>query len=683
MALIGNNHDTLLKGLSDFWVRFFKDSEELQSAYEGVSFLVGQVYLELLHSVLNSSVEDAPVFKKENFRLLTVREDEVFYREGLSLNSGRYGVHTEMYYHSLPFLQNKVFEPTASLEEVEDYDILNGKLFFLEDPVHLPGYATRTLHVETGGVFRIPGKDWAAQGVKKGDQLIASASDPTLRHNTSTFTIVYVAGDQLFLSRDTPVVVDPQDSPPHAWAIRRFRVDRTSFRLPGAASPAFEGYLSGPEILSDIKEISFWAVSGGVDSYALYENFGHLFTTRRASSETYRALLKGLMQLYIMGPAIDRIESALHVLTNLPVIRDDGEVLDSYSSGLDGSGLDGSLSDNRFHSPSGGFTPTDVGGHILVQESQYATNIGNHQIIAVESEQVVWLRPPAHGFKNDTSLSWEFSRSNAQIVNTDQRSYAFPRQVPLRADVTDPANEGQLSFQAFEPLTTAVRVVDYLKDPEWWHYISIPSHIAPGRTLRDRFVSPQLYPWVLGPEGRFSIGDPGLQIGGDTYRNHANFEYLDRYLKYHLFSVEIAPEIPLSHILLTDIQNLMREVKPAHTEIYLRPLSTFTDRVRVQDVLSTVKPFARFRNSFEAINNELRIGQAVEWRIGDRWVFSGYDVQRSGTGNALAIGGTNPFIYRTEGKEGGLFVDRTLSALVRSEGDEGIHFTLNVPFFFS
>ena len=81
MALIGNNADTLLNGLSSFWHRFFRDIKDIQVAYEGTEILLGQVYLDLLSDVLNTSVVEAPLFRKEYYKLITIREDQIVFKE--------------------------------------------------------------------------------------------------------------------------------------------------------------------------------------------------------------------------------------------------------------------------------------------------------------------------------------------------------------------------------------------------------------------------------------------------------------------------------------------------------------------------------------------------------------------------------------------------------------------------
>ena len=141
MALIGNNADTLLHGLSAFWHRFFRDIGDIQATYEGTEILLGQVYLNFLSDVLNTSVVEAPLFRKEFYKLITIREDQlVFHEKGTNLpdapglqfygNRGtdRYVYTSDTFFGAIPHLQDTIFAPATSLEEGVDYRVAGGEL---------------------------------------------------------------------------------------------------------------------------------------------------------------------------------------------------------------------------------------------------------------------------------------------------------------------------------------------------------------------------------------------------------------------------------------------------------------------------------------------------------------------------------------------------------------------------
>jgi hypothetical protein len=123
MPVIGNNVHTLLDGLSDFWTRFWADFDELKAFYHGSELLMAQAYLDMLSSFLNISVVETPLFNKENFKLVTAREDNIIFREGQNPLDDRYVLDLGEAVVKADVLQNKVANPTASLERMEGYDL--------------------------------------------------------------------------------------------------------------------------------------------------------------------------------------------------------------------------------------------------------------------------------------------------------------------------------------------------------------------------------------------------------------------------------------------------------------------------------------------------------------------------------------------------------------------------------
>lgn len=516
MPVIGNNGRAILNGLSDFWLRFFKDLGDVEATYEGAAVLLGQTYLNLLSDVLNTSIDDVPLFKQEYYRLITIREDNVIYVDTGITGQASWRVVTTTQYGRLPYLQNKIFEPTAGFDETLDYDVINGQLFFKTDPTNpIPDrFASRDVDVPITGTFSSTGANWVTSGVKKNDVLVvnkyndvsvpATVDPPGTRRyrisNLNATTLYLLAGDVL-----------PESLTGYSWRIER-KLTTGGFKtgLPGVAS--FTGAFANVTNMR-VREMSVWAVDAQVDDARLYTVYGHYFGNQRFSSEAYRSFIRGLMQLYVFGPVVDRIESALNVMAGLPVIRDDGEKLLSYSNGLDDAATDGSVTTNVFTAASATFEMGDVGGFIKISDAANSANIGTFQILDVLSSTSVLLNNITL-FVPETGLAWEFSRTDLQIVVTDNGTYEFPRRVPMRSDVVDPANLGMLTFRAFETLTTAAVVTDYLKDPEWWLDVTLPQAIIAREEPVLRTASPQLLPNIVGPVGEFTIGDPGFYISG-------------------------------------------------------------------------------------------------------------------------------------------------------------------------
>lgn len=692
MALIGNNADTLLNGLSAFWHRFFRDIGDLQATYEGTEILLGQNYLNLMSDVLNTSVVEAPLFRKEYYKLITIREDQVVFKaQGepdltpelptFYDNPGpdRYVFKSKTFFNGIPQLQDTVFSPKAALEETVDYRVVGGEIQFQEDPTNpgIPGFAKRRVVVAIGGKFTSATTvNWVASGVEKGDTLYFSetldvgiGSPLNAQNGVRSATIIHVTPTHLSVSVDTPLPVFPAGAVPSgfSWRVMRLKddgtYDMTLPRSPTATPPFTDGQIVYTPTL-EVSEYAFWAVDALVDDLTIYNTYGYFFTAPQLSSERYRSLIRGLMQLYILGPAMERLESALNLTAGLATIREEDEVLVSYDNGIIDEGVTGELlASDIFQTPTPVFDSSSVGGYIQITSSDSANNIGNFNIIGYISPTQVTLKP-VKPFVLDVNLHWQYSKTNKQVVTTDRNIYEYFLTIPIREDVKDPANFNVLTFRAFEALTTAIHVTDYVSDPEWWHTVTIPQEILPDWDASRRVVTPQLYPSVLGPIGNSFIGDPGFYIGAtelsddsvtnvpnllitaNAYHYKASFILMDRFLKLHMFAVTVDPSVTLTGVLVNDLQKLLRDVKPVHTALYFRPLTSFNDVVDLTDEMD-FKLARRRLEQLGIIDNQWTIGSG--WDIGDTWEFSGpvgggININPGPTGMFVAIGGTDPLI---------------------------------------
>jgi hypothetical protein len=155
MATTSESADTFLLGLSDFWLRFFKDRPQLEALYEGTEILIGQAYLDMVSQVLSLSVRETPVYQKSFFKLLVIREDHLIYRPA----TDNWGVEvTDERLKDAPFIQNKIFAPTSVMQRDSDYHFdTEGAEDYLVFPTNIfdwggtgetiPGYGFRTVRV--------------------------------------------------------------------------------------------------------------------------------------------------------------------------------------------------------------------------------------------------------------------------------------------------------------------------------------------------------------------------------------------------------------------------------------------------------------------------------------------------------------------------------------------------------
>ena len=245
MANIYEGKANFIQGLSDLWIRFFKDQDQLRALYDGTQIVVGQAYLEFMSTVLNISIRETPVFQKEFFKLLTIREDNVSQR----LTDGRYIFEvTDFAIKGARFLYNKIFSPTTILENNIDFEVE------IDGDADLISFATDPF-------------DWTGDG----------NPIPGVAYRT-----VNVAAD--------------------------------------------DGSVTA------YKELALWIPDAQVDRYDMYLNYGYLVKRFEPSSEAYRALLQGIIKYFVLGPTTQHVTSALNVIVGLPVVRDDGEVLQSVDT---------------------------------------------------------------------------------------------------------------------------------------------------------------------------------------------------------------------------------------------------------------------------------------------------------------------------------------------------------------
>lgn len=278
-----------------------------------------------------------------------------------------------------------------------------------------------------------------------------------------------------------------------------------------------------------VREVALWAPDVKVDKYHLYNNYGQYINRFAPSSETYRSFIRGIFQLYVLGPVLRHIESALNVIAGLAVARDDGEYLLSYDA----------ISD-----------PT-------------------------------------------------LKQITTQRIDGTKYTYQFAASVPIRTDIsTWVTGDPQLTFEAFEPLTTMFQVTDYVQDPTWWENIVIPQALLPEESIDRRTTVPDLYENIINPLDNAHIGDLGLFIGADDEglvppfiatipakrRKMANVA-MNVFLKQHMFFVSFDPNLNavVTADFIQDLRELVLIAKPGYCLAYIEPASAFLDTVRVLD----------------------------------------------------------------------------------------------------
>jgi len=180
-----------------------------------------------------------------------------------------------------------------------------------------------------------------------------------------------------------------------------------------------ESSISGPSefkqnYVATTREMSLWGADVRVDRDVLYENFGYLLGFKRDTSEQYRSFLKGVSQLYLLGPNAARFESALNVMAGYPVVREDGETLVTFDDGVESSGT-GSVFDFRegrdatlssgpstFSSPTAGFVAGDEGAVLTVRAG---TSTSRYTVTAILSSTSATISPSP---TSATPVEWAY-----------------------------------------------------------------------------------------------------------------------------------------------------------------------------------------------------------------------------------------------------------------------------------
>lgn len=489
MAVIGLNSDTLLSGLSSFWQTMFADKEQLSATYAATETLLGQAYLDILTEVLNTNLDDTPLFNKEYWHLQVFRKDRMAYVPGSSMP---YRFSLEGGLKDFRFLLNSIYNPTLAWEKGIDFEITSTDVCFKIDPFAqaLPGVASRRAAVlpvtyregrdgevlpatprvfHTTGLIR-RGTDARAYGnsilksttanFKKSDigrliklvppggaiqvrkikarldsetveldDIVAATSDITWQVHDEKVFFPHHVGNAITIKDPTSpaksatygiVSVDPLGL---AVTVDR---DIDTYNSHATSMPW------SMDSTGSVPELSFWVPDAMFDRENLFLSFGYLINRYEPSSESYRYLIKGIFQLFLLGPALRRIEAALNVMVGLPVARESGEVV------------------------------------LRIDE-----------------------------------------RGGRQVLVTSRYDYEVPLG-SLRKDLIP-----GYTLQAFETLTHVFTVTDSTKDPQWFYGKTIPPALIANNSVVDRAIDPQLYGIEVGSSKAWYIGNPHTYLGAD------------------------------------------------------------------------------------------------------------------------------------------------------------------------
>ena len=516
MATVSESNANFIQGLSDLWIRFFKDKPTLEALYSGMEIPVGQAYLELLSNVLNMSVRETPIFRKEFFKLLTVREDLVTFDPSTATYKFEL---TNLNIRDFKFLYNKIFAPTVILEKQVDFTLE------VEEPI--------------GDIETEMGMD-AETGI-----------------------------DYLTFSKD-----------PFDW-------EGDGLPIPGVAYRTVDVAQDDGTVERE-RELAFWIPDAQVDAYDLYLGYGYLLNYFAPSSESYRALLQGIIQYFVLGPTTQHLTSALNVMLGLPLVRDDGEVLQSVDT-----------SDPLYQ---------------IVKTSR-----ANYQF-GVE----IPLRPDVLDTDSWGTLTFEAFEQLSDLFHVHdsvaEPTWFFDSTIPLQI------------------LPDELRARRNIYPGLWENKIDLPEGLI-------RVGDPG---FIVGrdDDGSVPTGDRSPMRHGFAYI------MFERFLRHHVFTIEFDPDAIMSGAVpfprfTRDLLNIVIPGKSAYTYLLVEPALTVTDVLHLySEQMSILVRVAADQALMGGVPTQLRIGDdRYPWDVGDYYVYdsSSIVVSHWPIGNRFENGKT-PFI---------------------------------------
>lgn len=308
--MANNPTENLAQALSSFWLRLFADKDVISSLFQGAEQMLGQAYLDTLETVLGRSLNLAPVYHKEYWKLLTLRSDQVTLIPGPSSPQDQYILPLPDSVVDLQFLFDKVYSPAVTLEKGFDFTVQSTSgdaqiVFTGTDPFTIAGIPSRKLDVVP--FVRSSGAD---------GKVTASSNVFQTASGQPNFTR-YNIGDTLLLTSATQG---------GSYRVVSVNLDGSLVLDTTFSSSEIElkWTLKSP---GTVTQLALWAPNALIDRRVLADNFGYLIGKEKPSSEAYRAFLQGIFQYFLLGPGLARVEGALNAAIGLPVVRTEGETV--------------------------------------------------------------------------------------------------------------------------------------------------------------------------------------------------------------------------------------------------------------------------------------------------------------------------------------------------------------------
>lgn len=561
MIYLSNTLGTnFIQSLPRVWRQMFAQSDQLKTAYAASEQLMAQAYMDLLQDALGSNIQKQRLFRRLLFRNHLLSASDRFIVPGfpgqptlhyipISIEDKGWKI------NRIRYIGNSLIAPTLFWERGVDFEmVLDGSVELRQarsrEPL-LPNQDYVAFNQDPFLQSALPPKETSEDFFNIVSPVGAAVDYPTLGVTASSGHIVRITFDADGRVFELPVIssaisqlefdtayLTVMDSDTTRLSNRGFTfelLDSTYAIVLGTARGRFI------EQTIRVKQVAVWFADLLADDYALSEVYGALLGVEETSTESYKNLLRGLLQYYVAGNSLKRTESVVHVIAGLPVFDSANEsILQVTTTGAETT----ILTDTTLYHTDPNFpladavlkATADLDGHVPDGAARWivAPNSVDLKQLGVDSTHSIriadgtapgvdYVATIIKTYNNHRLLVtagtaipagagtyWGFSIGSIAPNYED----VVPMETDIPVEVESFTQDTTIEFDALDPLTSAISVEDYITMPEWWEKRLISREVFEDDDIQRRTATQRYFPTKIGTVG-LRIGDPMWKIGAD------------------------------------------------------------------------------------------------------------------------------------------------------------------------